>query len=92
MAEDKPSESRKPGEGAKNKMSLKEGSEPKKRRGRRKARVAFSAVSVPLPILEEIDNLIKELGYWPSRSSFVREACVEKIEREIERMRKLEEK
>jgi len=85
------SESKKPREGAKNKMSTGEGSEPKKRRGRRKARVAFSAVSVPIPILEEIDNLIKELGYWPSRSSFVREACVEKIEREIERMRKLEE-
>lgn len=71
-------------------MSAREGSEKKKRRGR-KARVAFSAVSVPLPILEEIDNLIKELGYWPSRSSFVREACVEKIEREIERMKKLKE-
>jgi metal-responsive CopG/Arc/MetJ family transcriptional regulator len=72
-------------------MSIVESSEPKKRRGRRKARVAFSAVSVPIPILEEIDSLIKELGYWPSRSSFVREACVEKIEREIERIKKLKE-
>jgi Arc/MetJ-type ribon-helix-helix transcriptional regulator len=70
-------------------MSTGEGSEPKKRRGRRKARVAFSTVSVPLPILEEIDSLIKELGYWPSRSSFVREACIEKIEREIERIKAL---
>lgn len=75
-------------------MNQMESSEPerKRRKGRRKARVAFSAVSVPLPVLEEIDNLIKELGYWPSRSSFVREACIEKIEREIERMEKLKEK
>ncbi|MBS7633922.1 ribbon-helix-helix protein, CopG family [Candidatus Bathyarchaeota archaeon] len=75
-------------------MNLGEISEPerKRRKGRRKARVAFSAVSVPLPVLEEIDKLIKELGYWPSRSAFVREACVEKIEREIERMEKLKEK
>ncbi|MEM2150703.1 MAG: ribbon-helix-helix protein, CopG family [Candidatus Bathyarchaeia archaeon] len=35
-----------------------------------------------LKILEEIDELIEELGYWPSRSAFVREACLEKIKRE----------
>jgi metal-responsive CopG/Arc/MetJ family transcriptional regulator len=35
-----------------------------------------------MPVLEEIDKLIKEFGYWPSRSSFAREACIEKIERE----------
>lgn len=73
-------------------MNLKESSEPERKRGRRKARVTFSAVSIPTPVLEEIDHLIEELGYWPSRSSFVREACVEKIEREIERVRKLKEK
>lgn len=47
----------------------------------------FGAVSVPMPVLEEIDDLIEDLGYWPSRSSFVREACLEKIEHEIERVR-----
>lgn len=57
----------------------------------RKVRVEFGAVSVPTPILEEIDKLIEELGYWPSRSSFVREACLEKIEAERERLKKLKE-
>lgn len=57
----------------------------------RKVRVEFSAVSVPIPILEEIDKLIEELGYWPSRSSFVREACLEKIEYERDRLKKLKE-
>lgn len=59
------------------------------KRGRRRARVEFSTVSIPLPILEAIDRLIEELGYWPSRSTFVREACLEKIEREYERLRRL---
>jgi metal-responsive CopG/Arc/MetJ family transcriptional regulator len=55
----------------------------------RKVRVEFGAVSVPIPILEEIDKLIEELGYWPSRSSFVREACLEKIQYERERLKRL---
>ena len=57
--------------------------------GRRRVRVRFSAVSIPEPILEEIDRLIEELGYWPSRSAFVREACLEKIERERRRLEEL---
>jgi len=58
---------------------------------KRRARVRFSAVSIPEPILEEIDRLIEELGYWPSRSAFVREACLEKIERERRRLEELME-
>ena len=56
---------------------------------RRRVRVRFSAVSIPEPILGEIDRLIEELGYWPSRSAFVREACLEKIERERRRLEEL---
>jgi len=55
----------------------------------RKVKVEFGAVSIPLAVLEEVDKLIAKLGYWPSRSAFVREACLEKIEREYERLRKL---
>jgi len=58
-------------------------------RAEKRAKVEFSAISIPLPILEEIDRLIEGLGYWPSRSAFVREACLEKIERE--RLRRLRE-
>ncbi|MFB0543779.1 MAG: hypothetical protein ACETVR_03260, partial [Candidatus Bathyarchaeia archaeon] len=39
--------------------------------------------------------MIKELGFWPSRSAFVREACLEKIKREreaLERRREAERK
>ncbi|MEM2152390.1 MAG: ribbon-helix-helix protein, CopG family [Candidatus Bathyarchaeia archaeon] len=59
--------------------------------GARKARVRFGAVSLPLKILEEIDRLIEELGYWPSRSAFVREAYLEKIKREKEKLKELKE-
>ncbi len=63
-----------------NEMNNMRGSNTEKR-GKR-ARVEFGAISIPMPVLEEIDKLIKEYGYWPSRSSFAREACIEKIERE----------
>jgi len=57
----------------------------------RRARVTFGVVSIPINILGEIDRLIEELGYWPSRSAFVREACLEKIKHEKEKLKKTEE-
>ena len=51
----------------------------------------FSGVSLPLAILLEIDLLIKELGFWPSRSAFVREACLEKIRRERQELKERRE-
>lgn len=57
-------------------------------KGKRPSRVKFSAVSVPLSLLREVDNLIEEIGYWPSRSAFIREACIEKIKREQNRLEK----
>jgi Arc/MetJ-type ribon-helix-helix transcriptional regulator len=49
----------------------------------------FRSVSLPTGVLEAIDALIEELGYWPSRSSFVREACLEKIRGEESRLKEL---
>jgi Arc/MetJ-type ribon-helix-helix transcriptional regulator len=49
----------------------------------------FRSVSLPTGILEAIDVLIEELRYWPSRSSFVREACLEKMRREENRLKEL---
>jgi len=49
----------------------------------------FRSVSLPTGVLEAIDALIEELGYWPSRSSFVREACLEKLRREESRLKEL---
>lgn len=42
----------------------------------------FGGASIPMGIVEEIDKLIKDLRYWPSRSAFIREACLEKIRHE----------
>jgi hypothetical protein len=53
----------------------------------------YVTVSIPRAIAQKIDFLIEELGYWPSRSAFVREACLEKIgveERRLSDLRGLE--
>jgi Arc/MetJ-type ribon-helix-helix transcriptional regulator len=49
----------------------------------------YVTVSIPRGIARDIDRLIKELGYWPSKSSFVREACLEKIWSERKKLREL---
>ena len=49
----------------------------------------YVTVSIPKAIAKKIDQLIEKLGYWPSRSSFVREACLEKISQEERRLREL---
>ena len=51
----------------------------------------YVTVSIPRAIAENIDYLIEGLGYWPSRSSFVREACLEKIRVEMQRLNELRE-
>jgi len=45
-------------------------------------KVEFSSVSIPKPVLEEVDDLIRKIGHWPSRSAFVREAVIDKINKE----------
>jgi Arc/MetJ-type ribon-helix-helix transcriptional regulator len=55
------------------------------------ASINYTTVSIPRAIAIEIDALIESLGYWPSRSSFVREACLEKIRHEKQRVRELYE-
>lgn len=47
----------------------------------------YVTVSLPRGISDEIDALIEELGYWPSRGAFVREACLAKIKEERRRLR-----
>ena len=49
----------------------------------------YVTVSIPRAIADKVDFLIGELGYWPSRSAFVREACLEKISGEDRRLREL---
>lgn len=47
----------------------------------------YSVVSLPRRVLKEVDKLIEDLGYWPSRSAFAREACLMKIKRERQNAR-----
>ena len=49
----------------------------------------YVTVSLPTGIAQAVDSLIEELGYWPSRGAFVREACLEKIRDERRRLREL---
>jgi len=51
----------------------------------------YATISIPIGIADEIDKLMEELGYWPSRGSFVREACITKIREEKRRLRELRE-
>ena len=51
----------------------------------------YATVSLPRGIANAIDELIEELGYWPSRGAFVREACLEKIRDEQKRLMELRE-
>ena len=51
----------------------------------------YVTISLPIRIADEIDELIEGLGYWPSRGSFVREACIIKIREEKRMLKELRE-
>ena len=51
----------------------------------------YATISIPIKISDEIDELIEELGYWPSRGAFAREACLAKIEKEQKRLKEQRE-
>lgn len=42
---------------------------------------AFSSVSLPTPLLERIEDVVNELRYWPTKTAFVREASLEKLDK-----------
>lgn len=56
-----------------------------------RVKVEWSGVSVPKPILDKIDELIRETGYWASKSSFASEAIREKLEREWAKLKQREQ-
>ena len=51
----------------------------------------YVTISLPTGISDEIDELIEELGYWPSRGAFAREACLTKIREEKRWLKELRE-
>jgi len=46
-----------------------------------KKRGPFSSISFPTPLIKEIEKVVRELGYWPTKTAFIREAVMEKLER-----------
>jgi len=51
----------------------------------------WTSVAFPKEIVEAIRKLIEELKYWPSVTSFCREAALEKIKRERMLLKELRE-
>jgi len=49
----------------------------------------YQTISFPIEIHGAIKELISELGYWPSVTSFAREAVLEKIRRERQTLKEL---
>ena len=51
----------------------------------------YVTVSIPEAMAKDIDRLMEEVGYWPSRGAFVREACMDKIWAERQKLKELNE-
>jgi len=49
----------------------------------------WTSVAFPSEMVEAIRELIKELKYWPSVSTFCREAVLDKIKKERELLKEL---
>ncbi len=53
--------------------------------------IKYRTASIPRRLAEDVQELMDELGYWPSLGSFVREATLEKLKRERQSPRKIVE-
>jgi len=51
----------------------------------------YRTVSIPTRIADDIEELIEKLGYWPSVGAFVRDACINKIREEQNRLKETED-
>ena len=49
----------------------------------------WTSVAFPREMVEDIRELIKELKYWPSVSTFCREAVLEKVKKERELLKEI---
>lgn len=49
-------------------------------------KLKYVTVSIPRGVADRIDFYVNSLGYWPSRSSFVREAVLEKFDKESQKL------
>ena len=45
----------------------------------KKGRGDFRTVSLPSPLVDEVEKTVADYRYWPTKTDFVREAVVEKL-------------
>jgi Arc/MetJ-type ribon-helix-helix transcriptional regulator len=62
-------------------MAEKSTRELKKAKEHKKGRGHFASLSLPRPLVTEIEKIVTQLGYWPNKTSFIREAVMEKMEK-----------
>jgi len=46
-----------------------------------KGRGEFRTISLPAPLIERVEKVIEEFKYWPTKTDFIREAVLEKLEK-----------
>ena len=46
-----------------------------------KGRGEFRTISLPSPLVDEVEKVVENLRYWPTKTDFVREAVLEKLEK-----------
>jgi len=46
-----------------------------------KDRGLFSSISFPTPLINEVERVVNELGYWSTKTAFIHEAVMERLER-----------
>lgn len=50
-------------------------------RKKRRVKRVFSTITLLTLLVEEVERVVDEFGYWPRKTDFVREAVVQKLER-----------
>jgi Arc/MetJ-type ribon-helix-helix transcriptional regulator len=53
----------------------------------KKGRGEFRTISLPASLVEQIGIFIEEFKYWPTKTDFVREAVIDKLEKYREKLR-----
>ena len=47
----------------------------------KKEKSKFSTISLPTPLVEEVERIVSKFKYWPTKTDFVREAVLERLEK-----------
>jgi len=47
----------------------------------KKGRGTFRTVSLPAQLVEAVERVVRDFEYWPTKTDFIREAVLEKLEK-----------